>query len=121
MDKYFKEPLIGLEDNLEIHEFISGKRWIHSKGSCSEKCVFHSPSRHHMKYWPKDVVEGNLISRLCPHGILHPDPDSMNYFTRIKSTKVSFLHTCDGCCNADMLPSLENILSELDILLENTE
>jgi hypothetical protein len=38
----------------------------------------------------------NMMERICPHGIGHPDPDEINL--HLPSRKV---HGCDGCCEGE--------------------
>lgn len=52
---------------------------------------------HHMVKWPKVIRENTLVERICPHGIGHPDPDSLIYFER-KGVEMMDVHGCDGCC-----------------------
>jgi hypothetical protein len=42
----------------------------------------------------------NLMERVCPHGIGHPDPDSLEWLHRI-DTPDDGAHSCDGCCVED--------------------
>jgi hypothetical protein len=56
-----------------------------------------------MSDWPMFTRASRLIERVCPHGVGHPDPDSLGYFERVLSVdRVRFLrlgdHGCDGCC-----------------------
>jgi hypothetical protein len=73
---------------------------IHPKMSCAgQNCVIHNPSDHHMRDWPTHWRdELGLMERLCPHGIGHPDPDSLDYLTGIGHEDRG-THGCDGCCN----------------------
>lgn len=69
----------------------------HAADVCVPPCPFHAPSDHRMKEWPKVIRETALIERQCPHGIGHPDPDSIAYFER--HGRYGFgTHGCDGCC-----------------------
>jgi hypothetical protein len=72
---------------------------IHSKQSCLGPCPFHSPSKHHMIRWEKNIRydRGCLVERICKHGIGHPDPDSLKWINKI-GLKDSGVHGCDGCC-----------------------
>lgn len=79
---------------------------VHAKESCGgRRCVIHNPSDHHMKKWPwlMRTDRSNLIERLCEHGIGHPDPDSLYFFTDIAKYGGESLsvHGCDGCCVLD--------------------
>jgi hypothetical protein len=42
----------------------------------------------------------NLMERVCPHGIGHPDPDSMEWLHRI-GVPDDGVHACDGCCQQE--------------------
>jgi hypothetical protein len=81
-----------------------GRRFerIHRIEQCQRRpnraCVFHAPSVHHMRNWPLHLRETGLIERLCPHGIGHPDPDSLAYF--LESDLDYSRHGCDGCCRS---------------------
>ncbi len=50
---------------------------------------------HHMKTWPTNIRfdRGGLVERICPHGIGHPDPDSLRQMKNDNGT-----HGCDRCC-----------------------
>lgn len=63
------------------------------------KCVIHNPSRHKMTGWPKVVRATTLIERTCPHGVGHPDPDSVAYMNWATKQKSWGVHGCDGCCS----------------------
>lgn len=73
----------------------------HSPDLCAgEWCVLHNPSDHHMVTWPKVLKMSTMIERQCPHGIGHPDPDSVAYFNRRWPEGRGYhgMHGCDGCC-----------------------
>lgn len=76
---------------------------FHGPESCGGRaCPFHAPSRHHMVAWPIAMpitVDDLVIERVCPHGILHPDPDSLDLAEIFDPTvKVLYQHPCCGCC-----------------------
>ena len=50
-----------------------------------------------MSTWPKVRRESGLIERKCPHGIGHPDPDSVAAM-EATGRKGYDVHSCDGCC-----------------------
>ena len=95
---------------------VSLKRLVvHDRSACrGEKCCLHNPTRNGMHAWPLCVrldrgspIGGVLTERICPHGVGHPDVDSIAYFERVLKGKyagwgntVSDLkrHGCDGCC-----------------------
>lgn len=100
----------------------------HSEMQCDgQACVVHSPSDHHMKEWPivyridravempgkvigAAVVKGAvfvLAERTCPHGIGHPDPDSIGFARREGGNEFAgaeSVHGCDGCCRDPRKP-----------------
>ena len=79
---------------------------VHTKKQCKEtarafglrNCVIHNPSVHHMRDWPMVLRESTLIERTCPHGVGHPDPDSLDYFIQRDPDTRLGIHGCDGCC-----------------------
>ncbi len=74
---------------------------IHDEKKCRGRhCPIHNPSAHGMVDWPKVVRETGLIERTCPHGIGHPDPDSVAYFDHIGREGFG-VHGCDGCCSKE--------------------
>lgn len=62
-------------------------------------CPIHNPTDHHMRDWESvlRLDKHALIERTCPHGIGHPDPDSMDYFKSVDMGHLG-VHGCDGCC-----------------------
>jgi hypothetical protein len=87
---------------------LNGLSW-HSVDTCNDiidimdggirPCVIHYPTRHAMRDWPLYVRDDKewLIERICPHGVGHPDPDSLWYFLSV-GKKYMAVHGCDGCC-----------------------
>ncbi len=78
----------------------------HSPDKCSgEHCVVHNPSDHHMKDWPLSYRLDRsfaLAERRCPHGIGHPDPDSLAHIARVAGREradTESVHGCDFCCS----------------------
>lgn len=71
----------------------------HDALACSgEHCCIHHPSDHHMRGWPmlwRDDTE--VMERICPHGVGHPDPDDAAHNRRI-GLDWKTVHGCDGCC-----------------------
>jgi hypothetical protein len=60
-----------------------------------ETCCIHSPTDHHMRSWRQHWRDDRqIMERLCPHGIGHPDPDDLT----IRLVKSAGIHGCDGCC-----------------------
>lgn len=76
----------------------------HDPARCAgENCVVHNPSDHHMNTWPVNIRLDRryaLAERICPHGVGHPDPDSLAYIEMEvgPSAAVDAIHGCDGCC-----------------------
>lgn len=73
---------------------------LHTIADCfGQWCPFHCPSPHHMRTWRKLVRydRHGMTERLCPHGIGHPDPDSLAWMGR-NGVDDAGVHGCDGCC-----------------------
>jgi len=90
------------------------EKTIHSPEVCRlEACSFHNPSNHGMETWDINIRETTLTERLCPHGIGHPDPDSVPWMHEIFCAMYPldedekhelndchwWIHGCDGCCS----------------------
>lgn len=75
----------------------------HNVGACEGRhCAIHDPSPHHMRTWPITVRETGLVERMCPHGVGHPDPDSVVWMEENAGdgNKGTWgVHGCDGCCS----------------------
>ena len=87
------EPVYGA--NVGEREIIT-----HKPDRCEgEWCVIHNPSDHHMRDWPMLMRMDKLalVERTCPHGVGHPDPDSLAYFLRHGDDWMG-VHGCDRCC-----------------------
>lgn len=81
----------------------SGKVWVvHKADVCAgQACAIHNPSDHAMKdmrmVLREDPFKYAMPERVCPHGIGHPDPDSVAWYAQ-RGTHGMGLHGCDGCC-----------------------
>lgn len=78
---------------------------MHKKDMCAGTfCCFHNPSDHKMVDWPMnlrtDEWAASLIERLCPHGVGHPDPDSVAFMEKAfpEGGGTWGVHGCDRCC-----------------------
>lgn len=100
-----------------MEQYVTGtgqKLWVHEKKDCvGENCVIHNPSKHTMLSFPTHWRgDRQLMERICPHGIGHPDPDDLAFKAiRFGGTQVGknmlhyeSIHGCDGCCEKE--PSL---------------
>jgi hypothetical protein len=69
---------------------------VHNRSRCQgQHCCIHNPSDHHMRDWPQNWRgDRNIMERICPHGIGHPDPDDPKSKIYYES-----VHGCDGCCH----------------------
>ena len=76
--------------------------YCHSPSECEPPCAVHAPSAHKMADWPLSYDPlGDLFERRCPHGIWHPDPDSIaRVRARVGDDDAwgASVHSCDGCC-----------------------
>jgi hypothetical protein len=75
---------------------------VHTSEQCvGQHCVIHNPSQHHMITWPAEWDnDAKQVWRVCPHDLLHPDPDGLTHL-RTRSALIRLglgLHYCDGCC-----------------------
>jgi hypothetical protein len=73
---------------------------VHKRKDCAGRhCVIHNPSPHHMRewrlVWRADHFPSHM-ERQCPHGIGHPDPDDVAFWT--SQGEPVGIHSCDGCC-----------------------
>jgi hypothetical protein len=74
---------------------------VHAASACQGRdipCVIHHPGEHHMRGWELNWRDDlQLMERLCPHGLGHPDPDHLAY-AMIAGAGWQGVHGCDGCC-----------------------
>lgn len=67
-----------------------------------DTCAVHRPSQHPMSAFPQHWRnDRQLMERICPHGIGHPDPDHMAYYAKHHTASqeaTEGTHGCDGCC-----------------------
>lgn len=77
---------------------------------CVERgCVIHAPSDHSMRAFPTHWrYDRQIMERICPHGVGHPDPDDMAYQHEVGNDGAD-IHGCDGCCTdpAEYLAALD--------------
>lgn len=97
---------------MEIYITDTGQRVsVHEHDVCDSArtgsehgCCIHGPSDHHMKDWPTNWRQDRqMMERLCPHGVGHPDPDDTAYKQRHymggrHPEHIDTAHGCDGCC-----------------------
>jgi hypothetical protein len=75
---------------------------VHDPETCVGRCPIHSPSDHHMQNWPLHWRDDRgIFERVCPHGVGHPDPDSMQREVEYHEDTYAGVHGCDGCCAKD--------------------
>lgn len=82
----------------------------HPEWLCTpDPCCVHNPSDHHMVSWPlvhrtdrpHQTGAGlvfTLSERTCPHGVGHPDPDSLAYARTLLSAASVTAVALHGCC-----------------------
>lgn len=76
---------------------------VHTASECRGACPIHKPSMHHMRDWPLHYREDRgMFERLCPHGVGHPDPDSLHRMVEYHEDLEASIHGCchKGCCYA---------------------
>jgi hypothetical protein len=76
---------------------------VHPAQACrGQNCCVHNPSEHPLRVaaltWNALTA---TMSRVCGHGMTHPDPDDIAFKERILGPSDAWgfgVHTCDGCC-----------------------
>lgn len=72
---------------------------VHPPARCEgTPCWIHNPSDHKMRDWPMVRRASGLLERTCPHGVGHPDPDSLWFMKHILHLEGYGVHGCDLCC-----------------------
>lgn len=71
---------------------------VHHINQCAgERCPIHNLSDHPMRSWRQHFRDDRqIMERICPHGIGHPDPDDV-----YNAHRGSDVHGCDGCCTGN--------------------
>ena len=87
------EPVFGAQIGVQLVN-------VHSADKCAGRpCCIHNQSDHHMKTWPQNWRgDRQLMERICPHGVGHPDPDHMWFARSLNPNTADGVHGCDGCC-----------------------
>ena len=77
--------------------------FCHDEGTCLGRyCTVHNRSDHPMRDFPQNWRwDRNLMERVCPHGIGHPDPDEI-YLSRDGRD----IHGCCGICCIGSYPAV---------------
>lgn len=87
----------------EVYITGTGQRIrVHTADKCvGRHCPIHNPSDHPMKDYPTHWRQDrNMMERICPHGVGHPDPDDLAYKKSIGDSGHLGIHGCDGCCKS---------------------
>lgn len=84
------------EDEVRLHDGRLLK--THGIADCDgDICTIHNQTQHHMVTWPMNWRrDREIMERMCPHGIGHPDPDDK----RIRTGLDIGVHGCDSCCTS---------------------
>lgn len=76
-------PNLGLDNGtMDILVLHDGRTMsTHGRAKClGPNCCIHSPSDHPLKDAPLSWLgEIAMMFRVCPHGNVHPDPDSLRF------------------------------------------
>lgn len=97
------DPLDGVP--IYVDDDLQALVNVHRAEDCVGRCPIHRPSEHHMRGWPLIYrFEQGIFERRCPHGIGHPDPDSMQRRVEFFEDMSAGVHSCDGCCVPDYKP-----------------
>lgn len=92
------------------NEWTSGtgqKLYVHLENDdCKNGCAIHNPTLEPHPDWPQHWrSDTQVMERICPHGVGHPDLDHLNYLIRTgKAVEAGWqsIHGCDGCCGAPL-------------------
>ncbi|MFH9606822.1 hypothetical protein [Streptomyces sp. NPDC017448] len=92
---------------------------VHSPERCKgETCAIHNPS-HHMASFPIVIRldRGGMVERTCPHGVGHPDPDSVRWLESHNHDVGGFVHGCcaEHCCVESPLQLVDFVAQALRI------
>jgi hypothetical protein len=97
------KPIAMLDTELDSYRSGTGQ-WlkVHQRKDCTPPCPIHDPSEHPMRDFKLHYREDRgIFERLCPHGVGHPDPDTLAYIaTKLgdEEAEAQGIHGCDGCC-----------------------
>ena len=84
-DADFDDDAIYLEHSTKFFR----SHQTHNQSQCAgERCTIHNRSNHHMRSFPQKWSDYKMW-RVCPHDVIHPDPDEINK---------AVIHDCDTCC-----------------------
>lgn len=72
---------------------------VHDEADCrGTYCVIHKPSAHCMINWPTHWRQDRqLMERICPCNIGHPDPDHIAFLPQARR-EIESIHGCCGHC-----------------------
>lgn len=89
-----------IPDWMERREVDGRTLIMHKEEVCHPPCPVHAPSEHHMTDWPLFWRQDRgIFERGCPHGVGHPDPDTIKYLLATDPQNGDRgVHGCDGCC-----------------------
>lgn len=72
---------------------------VHDEAMCTAPCPIHKPSDHAMRSFPTHWRDDRgLMERICPCGVGHPDPDTIEFYRRHYGEEVARTIGIHGCC-----------------------
>lgn len=94
------------EASIPLSAYIARGGRLHTLEACKttrkaggpKNCVIHRPSLHRLTGSPQVLRSSALIEDQCPHGVGHPNPDSVAYLNWASDETHWGIHGCDGCC-----------------------
>lgn len=93
---------LGLDDGwLDIIVLHDGTTMqTHGPARCAGRaCCIHRPSNHPLATAPMQwMPEINLMLRICEHGSVHPDPDSLAWLMSRFTSYDGWHPCCPGQC-----------------------
>ena len=64
-----------------------------------EICCIHNQTSHAMRAFPQHWRwDRQMMERVCPHGVGHPDPDHIDFVRRTRGDEVADFESVHGCC-----------------------
>lgn len=83
----------------------------HGPVRCRPACPIHWPTEHAGTRWPHGWrPDEGIMTRICPHGCHHPDPDDQ----QVRLHPDLGDHSCDGCCKPTIDGEVRAALTQLD-------
>ena len=103
-DDVYARDFDGRESTLVLEHRPGTENFgTHPATQCEgQVCCIHNRSNHSMRSFPQYWrFDRELMERICPHGVGHPDPDHLAFVRLMRgddAARTESIHGCDGCC-----------------------